>query len=252
MDIADAYRRTLRQAAETILANLDEIHRRGRGESVHDFRLAIKRIRALAPAVPGLTEISALHDLFRASGRVRDLTVTRQTIKRLKGGPPARRAVRRLLKESRRRARRKLRQAVRTQDRNRLRADLQRMVQNSNREPAESIAAAVRNLLQCRITEIGILSSQLEDARSIHKFRVKIKEAHYLNRLLPGEEQINIPLEETAELLGNWHDCIVAEKRVLKLARRHPEIHPEPILAELRDLSARLYAGATIKIRENR
>lgn len=253
MEIANAYRRTLAGARESLLDNIEKIHRPGKSEAVHDFRLAIKRIRALLPVVPGLKEIPALDDLFRTSGRVRDLTVVRRTIK--EWNPPSSpdvQALRALLKKTQKKARKKLRKKVRLQDAANLKADLTRLVHVADCESAQSIGEGVRTTLECRLTEIGSLSGSLQEARTIHRFRVKIKEAHYLNRLLPPEDRLKIPLEETGELLGRWHDCVVAEKRILNLGKKHPNIHTDPIIFRLRDAAGVLYREAILKMPPHR
>ncbi|HMY44879.1 MAG TPA: hypothetical protein PKX74_05355, partial [Leptospiraceae bacterium] len=52
MTAAAAYRKTIHKCARVIESTFYDLHRKGQKENLHEFRLAVKRLRALLPSLP--------------------------------------------------------------------------------------------------------------------------------------------------------------------------------------------------------
>lgn len=229
---------------------VDCIHKKGEAEAVHNFRLAVKRLRALLPAVS--CELpSVLDGVFRASGRVRDLDVQRKLFQRtLAASGVADIVLDDFLRARRRKARKRLRKITRSLDAAKLGAELRLLRKHAcNADESETIAA-VRRLLSLDEAELALLAQQLVLPRQIHAFRIKLKEALYLNRALPSGEQRKLSMEDAGEILGQWHDCETSQKTLMRFLKRHPGSRSLLLLNVFEQMKQDLFQGAMKRIAE--
>jgi CHAD domain-containing protein len=229
MTAAAAYRKTIHKCARVIESTFYDLHRKGQKENLHEFRLAVKRLRALLPSLPSPPSLVLLSPAFRAAGRIRNIDVQRSILEETLDGRRMPDNLKQFLKRRRKKARRRLRTITRVIPADTL-EDLVRAIQrHTNQEPDTGLEESIRKNMQGRITDVNESASQTMNAEQIHALRAKVKEAAILSMLLPPGSTPLVPFEKTADLLGKWHDCVVTLKTLDRFRKKHLE-------AELKNL----------------
>lgn len=221
-----AYYRKHRQIVEE---KLHASHDAGDVEAIHDFRTSIKRIRVVARLTDHLCDgafdeqqsLSELNALFRASGKLRDVQVTKYLLNNLHDhdvDPISRIFDQRELKQ-RYKFEASL-QAFPWQVFDRIEERLMETLDTCNASEVKSAAIA---LLEDYLHIISILFHGDEDEKRMHKIRTKLKDINYLNNIfdeqLPVMDYIYITLDrlrELGELAGLWHDHFNLESKLGK------------------------------------
>lgn len=246
---AGAYSDIIKKAARGVVSSPGKLHKKGQKEALHNFRLSIKKLRALLPAVSAQVP-PELERIFRASGRVRDLDVQRPLIRdALRAQELTDEELEDFLRARKRKARRRLRRLTRALDMDRLKVflkDLRRCARRMEPEVYES----VERIAEERRRELVSLSGALDEPDKIHQFRIKLKELTYLNRVLPADSQRRTNLEEAGELLGQWHDCVTAGRTIQRFLKKNPHARSGRVLGVLSERAAQLFSAAMKTITE--
>jgi CHAD domain-containing protein len=247
--VGSNYSDIIKKSTHTVETVLGRIHKKGEAALVHEFRLSVKKLRALLPAMDA-TLPPQLDRIFRSSGRVRDLDVQRPLIRRALGTQGlADEDLDDFLRNRRRKARKRLRRLTRAVDTAWLAGEMKDLRRRADRLQ-KGLDDSVRTLASKRRAELIALSNALVDSERIHAFRIKLKELSYLNRALPPDAQLRTNLEQIGELLGQWHDCVNAEKTIQRFLRKKPRASCGRILGVLSEWKAQLFASAMKKPEE--
>lgn len=245
-----AYCDIIRKSARSTVNLLGRIHQKGEAESVHEFRLALKKLRSLLPAVSQQLP-PVLEGVFRASGRVRDLDVQRSLFRRMLADQEVSDPVLlEFLRVRRRKARHRLRSITKAADVKPLRKDLRALCRQACKTDEAFLTASVRALLVQAEADLESLTADLKEPRQIHAFRMRLKDAVYLNRALPALERRVISLEEAGEILGLWHDCETSQKTLMRFLKRHPGSRSAVLLTVLEEAKQRFLQRAMSKVME--
>lgn len=241
----DLIRQSTRQLAQLIR----RIHRKRQNRNVHAFRIAVKRLRALTPAFGEMVPDS-LEEVFRASGRVRNLSVQRRLIRRIQRSQTNKsRALDEYLRARRRKARKGLRKIV-LSNQGSILAFLRQLRKTLRKSSAYDVAAGLQLLRTKRMTELGS-QRNLADPAQAHAFRRLVKEILYLNEALGPDGAGSAGLERTAAALGEWHDCVAAQKRVQQYLKKNPRSSLEAVLPALDKEERRTFESAMRTIEES-
>lgn len=220
-------------------------------EAIHNLRLSVKRIRVVlrltAMIKPGSfyvsTQVIEINKLFKQSGKLRDIQVTRQLLfeenqQELK--PLLANIDRREAKQ-----RGKFEQALEAFKPDTF-SEIEKHLGNALEgiSAQASLFAGLQLLSNMELDVHEIFHGSTKEKR-LHNIRTKLKDINYLNNIfeggLPVEDQMRISvdrLRELGEIAGSWHDSLNLEKKIKKFIRKHPE-NSEVLQVAIKELSTR-------------
>lgn len=196
-------------------------------EAIHDMRVAIKRIRAifllmerLFPGRYNATEEEGkLRELFRLSGRMRDAQVQQQLLSANTihlgstfGEYQA------YLQKSEIKAIRKFKEFLKDFD---AESELNQLKVKTGLLISEADPQLIRFQIIQFVDELFLKAGQMhtdhEHDENLHEIRRKLKQCHYLLSVISKEDD-DLPhlnttlkrLDKVNDLLGNWHDQLIA------------------------------------------
>jgi CHAD domain-containing protein len=196
-------------------------------DAIHDMRVAIKRIRAVflltERLFPGefdaLEEEGEMRRLFRLSGRMRDAQVqqqllyaTAQNIGSTFGEYQA------YLRNTESKAVKKFKKFLKEYDaEDDLKQKHEKVADLISRSGYEQVRLQIVQFVDELFMAAGKMHSDYEHDEKLHEIRRKLKQCHYLlsvfNQRDPDLPQLKTTLkklDKVNELLGNWHDQLVA------------------------------------------
>ncbi len=246
MHAAAAYRKTIHKCTRVIQSTFYDLHRKGQKESLHEFRLAVKRLRALLPSLPSPPSLVLLSTAFRAAGRIRNIDVQRSILEETLDGRRMPDNLIRFLKRRRKKARRRLRTITRMIPADTLEDLLSAIQRHTNQEPDTGLEESIRKNVQGRITDVNESASQTMNAEQIHELRAKVKEAAILSVLLPSGSTPHVPFEKTADLLGKWHEWVVTLKKIHRFRKKHPGAQLKNLPDQVERMKESYFASAMV------
>jgi len=209
-------------------------------EAVHDMRVAVKRLRAinllLERLFPGKfdaveNEIK-IRELFRISGRIRDTQVQQQLLSGYISQTGATFSGYQLyLKKVEQKSIKKFNKCL-------AETDAEEALRNMQKIASGLILASPDEAINLQI--ILFVSELMDSSRSmcqnqthdenLHEIRRKLKQCHYLLSLFDKDDQnlllLNLTvkkLDKVSELLGDWHDQVVAIEMLKKFINQASE-----------------------------
>jgi len=205
-------------------------------EAIHNLRLSVKRIRVVVRIAAMINpesfivadQLREINKLFKRSGRLRDIQVTRQLLIDFQN--PLLDPVIAQFDHRETKQRKKFEKALKKFDYTLL-EDLEKsLLKVFNGVSSEAVLQAGYLLLSEMEFDVHkIFHSSLKEKR-LHDIRTRIKDMNYLNNIfenrLPVADQLNISIErlkEVGEIAGAWHDCLNLEKKLGKFIRKLAE-----------------------------
>jgi len=205
-------------------------------EAIHNLRLSVKRIRVVARIASLVKpdtfivskQLREINKLFKCSGRLRDIQVTRQLLIDLQNSildPVIDQFDHRETKQ-----RKKFEKTLEKFDYTGL-GDLESNLQKAFEgvSPEAVLQAAYLLLSDLEIDVHKIFHSSLKEKR-LHDIRTRLKDMNYLNNIFENRlsvaDHLNISIErlkELGEIAGAWHDCLNLEKKLETFIRKHTD-----------------------------
>jgi CHAD domain-containing protein len=196
-------------------------------DAIHDMRVAIKRIRAVflltERLIPGefdaLAEEGEMRRLFRLSGRMRDaqvqqllLSTAAQDIGSTFGEYQT------YLQTTESKAVKKFKKFLKEYDaEDDLKQKHEKVADLISKSGPEQVRLQIVQFVDELLMTAGKMHSDYEHDENLHEIRRKLKQCHYLlsvfNQRDPDLPQLKTTLkklDKVNELLGNWHDQLVA------------------------------------------
>jgi len=248
-DVARRYRKSVSRSSRFIRKNLLVLHKKSRSETLHDFRVAIKRLRAYASILPDAIDLSMLDRLWVRSGRLRNVQVQKRFLSEVMSesscGNPA---ILGFVKKREQKARKKLKKEIKRLDPANLQATLHEIKTRTRETADDAITNTISKKITDGIPEIERLTHSAMCTPEIHLFRMKVKELNYLMDLLPNHasaEVRNMNLDLAGELLGDWHDCEIGLRLIRRFYQKFPSESASPELqAALAEKKQTFYSSA--------
>jgi len=227
-------------------------------EAIHNLRLSIKRLRVVLRLASMIDRNSfdvsiqkkEINKLFKRSGRLRDIQVTRQLLIDFEN--PALEPIIERFGQREATQRLKFEQRLEVFDEdvlNDLEGELTKALGGIS--PQAILQAGLHLLTEMEIELHEIFHGSTREKR-MHEIRTRLKDINYLNNIfddqIPIQDQLNISVErlrELGEIAGSWHDCLNLEFKLEKFVRKQPEPNNaesfQSIISELRSKKQELY-----------
>ncbi|HSG68535.1 MAG TPA: CHAD domain-containing protein [Bacteroidales bacterium] len=205
----------------------------GNTEAIHDFRTSVKRIRVVARLTDRITDgafdrtqgLRELNRLYKASGKLRDIQVTKYLLDNLHEHDLDPIAVVFNRRELKQRGKFELAlEAFPWASLDQFEQMLSIAMKGYSMSQAESSAIS---LLEDFMHDISMLYHESRNEKRLHKVRTRLKDINYLSNIfdeqLPVEDYLHISperLRELGEMAGLWHDHYnlesILEKYIIK------------------------------------
>jgi CHAD domain-containing protein len=227
-------------------------------EAIHNLRLSVKRIRVVErlsgminpESFDTCIQFKEINKLFRRSGSLRDIQVTRQLLIDFQN--PVLKPVIERFKHRESKQRKKFENALeifKPEVLDDLGSDLAIALEEVS--PKAVLQAGLHLLSEMEIEVHELFHGGTKEKR-LHRIRTRLKDMNYLNNIfdggLPIEDQLNISAErlrELGEIAGSWHDFLNLESKLGKFICKHPgDINTESlkdIISELKIKKQELY-----------
>lgn len=222
-------------------------------EAIHDFRVALKRMKALfrlveaiSPSFNAALRFRRFRRVFKVSARLRDLHIQLGIADELAsvGGFPSGTYRTFLLLSETKESTRLLRFAKKF-DTARLLAKRNTLSDILGHEDSERIVRSASERLVLLMEKLATRAEHPEENGGYHKFRIRAKETHYvremydlLHGIQPGDDGFLKDMKKVHQALGAWHDREVARQWLFMFAED-----------ESVDVSAALSASDEVQIR---
>ena len=209
-------------------------------EAIHDMRVAIKRLRAVNLLIERLhprkfDSVSGegrIRDLFRLSGRIRDTQVQQQLLSAcLEHSGTTHSEYLHYLKKSEQKSIRKFNKSLAETDAEAELEDLQKLASELISDSTDD--AITRQIILFAEELMAVSRAMRHDQahdENLHEIRRKLKSCHYLLTLFdkddPDHRQLSSiikRLDKVNELLGQWHDQVVAMEMLGKFISQRDE-----------------------------
>ena len=205
-------------------------------ETIHDLRLSIKRIKAVAKLTDHLSNQAfdsknTLYHLlvfFKSSGKLRDIQVIKQLLLNYSNDDMDSIIHHFSQREVKQRA--KFDRALTNFQLDTLDDIEIRLSKELAKYPEKVALAAGRRLMSIYISEIHNLFNTSSEEKRLHIVRTRLKDINYLNNIFDKQfeikDHIHISVErlrELGELAGKWHDHLNLETSLEKYLQKDPK-----------------------------
>jgi len=202
-------------------------------EGIHDYRVALKRMKALfrlatdiSPTFDAVHHFRSFKRAFKVSARLRDLHIQlgiADELSAIEGFPSGLYRTFLLIPETKE-STRFLRFAKKF-DTTRLLAKRNTLVDTLGHEDSESTARSASDRLAQLMEELATHADHPEENGGYHTFRIRAKETHYVREmcdLLHGVQPVDDgflkDMKKVHQALGGWHDHEVAQEWLARFA----------------------------------
>ena len=213
-------------------------------EFIHDYRVALKRIRTITKFIGKISEsnglnnqykISFLSEIYSYGGKLREIHINRKLLQEFENiNNTSFSGFRRYLKLKGLQAFYSLNRIRFLYSYKRIKKYEDRLISAIRLLPEEQLLENIDQFIQNRIAEIEHLVTDKDVESKLHKIRKFIKSMKYLFEMIQinsrqyGKLQFNIEritiLEDT---IGDWHDLFVFKADVEKYAKKYDKQDPQ-------------------------
>lgn len=212
-------------------------------DSIHDMRVAVKRIRAvlmllekLDPAFDAEKAGGELSRLFKLSGKMRDAQVQQLLVKKYESA--LNQDFSDFLHYLTKTEKKSIRRFTGYLEAHKVRDYTGTFQQTADEIPVRgktlAIGEAIINLVNELLDKCGDLKNDQVHDENLHEIRRKLKQCNYLltvfhrdDPALPLLSQTLKMLETANDLLGEWHDHVVGMELLRKYIKNAPKNHAE-------------------------
>lgn len=201
--------------------------------SIHDFRVSIKRIKAIFRLLDMISfefnskiQFKPYRSVFKPAGNIREVQVNRNTIKLYKLTPETKSSFTKYCDKKEGKSQLRLIEKLSLFDYD-LAKNTKKLIKDSCKEISEDeVRMKTDFFIRERIEAIEKIASNSPDELSVHQARINLKEISAVIMLLKKMElqgfdkDILHKIKKTEDKLGDWHDKVVLELFIEKFQKK--------------------------------